>query len=114
MFSSFSARAEIGDDTRDVYIDNELTYISQLLANITFARLRGVTGTSNFRAALQEYSCGFLASLVQKNFYNSTLRIGRISGKCICRLTTEGGTTVLEIVNTIIDALINRFTRYVH
>ena len=114
LFSSFSARAEIGDDTRDVYIDNELSYFSELLANITFARIRGDTDTSDFKFALREYACGFVASLVQKNFYSSTLRTGRISGSCLCRLTIPDSTnTVGNEVDTIIDATISRFTRYV-
>ncbi|KAI6659995.1 hypothetical protein LOD99_14336 [Oopsacas minuta] len=109
LFSAFAERAGVeDDDTSKVYIYNELSYSSQLLANLTFSRIRGDEiddVNTRFRSALREYACDYLAYLLQEKLYLNSLRIGRISGKCICRVTDVG-----EKVNSLIDSFIQRFT----
>eukprot|EP00800_Vazella_pourtalesii_P008834 TRINITY_DN226_c0_g1_i3.p1 TRINITY_DN226_c0_g1~~TRINITY_DN226_c0_g1_i3.p1 ORF type:complete len:225 (-),score=42.69 TRINITY_DN226_c0_g1_i3:1166-1840(-) len=112
IFSSFSVRAGVSDDTSVVYIDNELTYSSQLLANLTFERIRGIEEDKpRFLNAIQGYACDYLASLIQKTSYPDSLIVGRLTGSCICQLRTTDG-TVGSIIEGIIADIIERFYRY--
>ena len=113
IFSSFSVRAGVGNDTSEVYIDNELTYSSELLANLTFERIRGDKDNEDdeprFLTAIREYACDYLASLIQKRFYPTSLRLGRLTGSCICQLEDDAVGTRID---TIIDSILGRYSRY--
>ena len=68
------------------YIDYELIHLSRLLAGITFKHLKGEIDDYEFKDALRDYACGFLASHVQQKYFKHTLYKGRISGGCLCNL----------------------------
>ena len=100
----------MGNDTSEVYIDNELTYTSQLLANLTFERIRrDEDDKPRFQKAIREYACDYLASRIQKMSYPTSLRVGRLAGSCLCRL--QDGVVGAKI-DVIIEDIIGQYSRY--
>ncbi|KAI6646325.1 hypothetical protein LOD99_9277 [Oopsacas minuta] len=108
LFSAFASQVGFISRCDLYYLDYELIHLSRLLADLTWRHLKGEIDDYEFKAAIQDFACGFLASHVQQKYFKHTLYKGRISGGCLCNLNIPFSNPRTRIVIKVFEVIAAR------